>query len=82
MMPKLHHSYMRLVPISRSDLVKRLRAFGWEGPFAGAKHPHMVKGDILLTIPNPHGSKEIGVNLLVQILAQAEISRAEWLKQK
>ena len=69
---------MRLTPISRSDLVKRLRMFGWQGPFAGKKHSHMVKGNVQLTIPNPHGG-EIGVNLLKIILKEAGISRDEWL---
>jgi len=70
---------MRLTPTSRSDLVKRLRTFGWQGPFAGKKHSHMVKGDVQLTIPNPHGG-EIGVNLLKIILKEAGISRHDWLR--
>jgi hypothetical protein len=37
----------------------------------------MVKGDLVLTIPNPHRA-EIGVDLLVRILRQAGISRDEW----
>lgn len=71
---------MKLAPISRSKLIKRLRAFGWEGPMSGGKHQHMIKGDCQLTIPNPHGSNEIGVNLLKLILDEAGISRAEWLR--
>lgn len=72
---------MRLTPISRTDLVKRLRALGWDGPYAGGRHPHMVKGEIQISIPNPHGSNEIGPNLLKLILKQAGISREDWLKQ-
>ncbi len=37
----------------------------------------MVKGDLTLTIPNPH-RKEIGRDLLSKILKQAKISRDEW----
>ncbi len=37
----------------------------------------MVKGDLVLTIPNPHG-RDIGIGLLARILKQAGISRAEW----
>jgi hypothetical protein len=73
---------MRLSPVSRADLIKSLRAFGWEGPIAGAKHPHMVKGGIQITIPNPPGSKEIGVNLVKAILDQAQITREEWIRQR
>jgi predicted RNA binding protein YcfA (HicA-like mRNA interferase family) len=72
---------MRLAPITRSNLIKRLRAFGWEGPFAGKRHQHMHKGPITLIIPNPHHGGEIGVNLLKEILDQAGISREEWIRQ-
>jgi hypothetical protein len=53
---------MRLTPVSRPDLIKRLRGLGFQGPSPGAKDQHMVKGNVQLTIPNPHGG-EIGVNL-------------------
>jgi predicted RNA binding protein YcfA (HicA-like mRNA interferase family) len=72
---------MRLTPVSRPDLIKRLRALGWEGPISGTKHQHMVKGNLQLTIPNPHGS-EIGINLLKILLKEAEISRDEWLRRR
>jgi predicted RNA binding protein YcfA (HicA-like mRNA interferase family) len=70
---------MRLAPLSRSDLIKRLRALGWAGPIQGTKHQHMVKGNVQLTIPNPHRG-DIGVNLLKILLKEARISREEWLK--
>jgi predicted RNA binding protein YcfA (HicA-like mRNA interferase family) len=54
---------------------------GFEGPFAGGKHPYMVRGDLVLTIPNPH-RQEIGSDLLVRILRQAEISHREWEQAK
>ncbi len=40
----------------------------------------MIKGDLVLTIPNPH-RKEISVDLLTRILKQAGIARDEWLKK-
>ena len=73
---------MRLTPISRTDLIKRFRLMGWEGPFSGGRHAHMVKSDIQVSIPNPHGSDDIGVNLLKLILSQAGISREEWLRRR
>ena len=73
---------MKLSPVSRQDLIRRLRSLGWGGPFAGTKHQHMVKGDIQLTIPNPHGRKDIGVNLLKMLLHEAEIPRDEWLSAR
>jgi hypothetical protein len=37
----------------------------------------MVRGDLFVPIPNPH-RREIGVNLLVEILKEAGVSREEW----
>ena len=68
----------KLTPISFGSLVKRLRKFGFEGPYGGGKHLYMLKNDARLTIPNPH-RKEIRVDLLIRILKQAEISREEWI---
>ncbi|MCY3021662.1 MAG: type II toxin-antitoxin system HicA family toxin [Planctomycetota bacterium] len=64
-------------PIKQRDLVRALRAYGFEGPFSGGKHPFMVKGDITIAIPNPH-RQEIRRELLARILRQASISREEW----
>jgi predicted RNA binding protein YcfA (HicA-like mRNA interferase family) len=64
-------------PISRRELIRALRAVGFEGPFSGGKHQFMVQSDIVLTIPNPHGG-DIGVGLLARVLRQAGVSRVEW----
>jgi predicted RNA binding protein YcfA (HicA-like mRNA interferase family) len=72
---------MRLPPISRAELIKRLRSLGWEGPIPGKKHQHMVKGNLQLTIPNPHRG-DIGVNLLKIILKEAGISNDDWLRRR
>ena len=58
-----------------------MKAFGFEGPYQEGKHPYMVKGNITVTIPNPH-RKEIGVDLLRRILKQAGISRKEWSQKR
>lgn len=68
------------MPISWKQLVKRLKDFGFEGPFSGGKHPYMLKGDVVLTLPNPH-KNEISADLLMRILKQAEIKRNEWLEK-
>jgi len=49
-------------------------------PTVGGKHPYMVKGDLVLTIPNPH-KKEISVDLLIRILRQANIEKEAWIKE-
>jgi predicted RNA binding protein YcfA (HicA-like mRNA interferase family) len=68
----------RLAPLSWNALVKRLRELGFEGPYAGGKHPQMLQGDVTLIIPNPHEG-DIGVGLLSRLLRQAGVSREEWL---
>jgi hypothetical protein len=40
----------------------------------------MVRGDFKLPIPNLHKSKDIGPELLLDILEQAGISKEEWDK--
>ena len=67
----------RLSPAKWRELVRRLRALGFEGPYQGGRHPYMVKGDLVLTVPNPH-REDIGIDLLSRLLAQAGISRQEW----
>ena len=66
-----------LGPISRKDLIRCLRAMGFDGPYSGGKHSFMIKGDVTLTLPNPHRG-DISRELLACILRQAGISRKEW----
>ena len=66
-----------LKPISWKDLVRRLKEFGFAGPYSGGRHPFMLKGDLTLTIPNPHRG-DIGIELLKRILKQAGLSSQEW----
>ncbi|MEH2023278.1 type II toxin-antitoxin system HicA family toxin [Nostoc sp.] len=68
----------RLTPVSWRDLVKRLQELGFEGPFAGGKHPQMRRGDVTVIITNPHEG-DISVGLLSRLLRQAGVSREEWL---
>jgi len=70
----------RLTPLSRRELIRRLRQLGFDGPYAGGRHVFMLRGNQRLTIPNPHRRK-IGVDLLQRILKQGEISREKWLGQ-
>ncbi len=63
--------------VKRRDLIAGLRALGFQGPFSGGKHEFMVRGDLALTIPNPHRG-DIGVALLALILRQGGVTRKEW----
>lgn len=71
----------KLKPVSHNELLKGLRSFGFDGPFGGGKHLYMIRGDLRLTVPNPHKEK-IGVDLLMRILRQAGIARDEWLEKE
>ena len=69
-----------LAPVTWPNLIKRLSRLGFEGPYHGGKHPYMIKGNLVLTVPNLH-RKEIGVPLLSKILKQAQVSKEEWLAE-
>jgi len=69
----------RLTPVSWREFVNRLRQLGFEGPFAGGRHPQMRRGSVTLIIPNPHEG-DIGIGFLTRLLRQAGVSRDEWLQ--
>jgi predicted RNA binding protein YcfA (HicA-like mRNA interferase family) len=68
----------KLTPVSRRKFLQRLRDLGFEGPFAGGKHPQMRRGNLTLIVPNEHEG-DIGPGFLSRLLKQAGISREEWL---
>ncbi|KKT30643.1 MAG: YcfA family protein [Parcubacteria group bacterium GW2011_GWA1_44_13] len=67
----------KLSPISQRDLIQRLRKLNFEGPYQEGKHPYMIRGNLVITIPNPH-KKDISVDLLTRILRQAGVTSKEW----
>ena len=64
-------------PVSRRELIRRLRELGWEGPFPGGNHAHMAKGPTQIPIPNPHRG-DIDWTLTKRLIAQGNITRIEW----
>ncbi|MFZ5453658.1 MAG: type II toxin-antitoxin system HicA family toxin [Thermodesulfobacteriota bacterium] len=66
-------------PVSRKDLIRYLRHCGFEGPYSGGRHQFMIKGNITISVANPH-QRDIGKELPARILRQAEITKAEWKK--
>jgi len=71
-------SLMRLTPITNRELIKRLRALEWEGPYPGGKHQYMIRGAMKLPVPNPHGGV-LSVGMVSEILRETGISREDWL---
>lgn len=67
----------RLTPVSRRELVRRLRDLGFTGPYIGGRHEFMLKGEVRLIVPNPHRG-DISVDLLSRLLRQANVTRDEW----
>ena len=64
-------------PIKRKELIHYLRQLGFSGPYSGGKHQFMRKGQLRVRIPNPHQG-DIGKNLLMRILKEAEIDKEQW----
>lgn len=61
-------------------LIQKFRLLGWDGPYSGGRHQFMIKGPQKIRIPNSHGSKEIHISLLREILRQAAIAFEDWEK--
>ena len=68
----------RLTSVSWQELVQRLRELGFEGPYAGGRHPQMHRDNLTIIISN-RNEGDIGVGLLRRLLRQAGVSREEWL---
>ncbi|MEQ8170104.1 MAG: type II toxin-antitoxin system HicA family toxin [Candidatus Eremiobacterota bacterium] len=66
--------------ISRKEIIRKFRSLGYTGPFSGGRHNFMIKGQKKIRIPNPHGSGDIHISLVSEILRQADITRDEWDK--
>jgi len=64
--------------ISRKELIRKFKALGYSGPFSGGRHQFMIKGKKKIRIPNPHGSGDIDISLVREILRQAGIRKEEW----
>ena len=66
--------------IHRKELIRKFKALGYSGPLSGGRHQFMIKGKKKIRIPNPHGSGDLDISLVKEILRQAAISNQEWDK--
>lgn len=64
-------------PVKRKDLIRYLLQLGFDGPYSGGNHQFMIKEEITVRLPNPHGG-DVGREFLRRILRQAQVSREEW----
>lgn len=65
-------------PVSRRELIARLRALGFDGPYSGGRHSFMRRGSLKVRVPNPRHGGEISVALLREILRQAGVTPEDW----
>ncbi len=63
--------------MSREDLIRSLRALGFEGPYCGTNHEYLLRGDTTLRVPNACRDGIDG-DLLIRLLRQARVSPEEW----
>lgn len=61
--------------IPRRELIRKFKSLGFEGPYSGGRHQFMKKGSLKVRIPNPHGSNEIHISLVKEIIRQAGIDK-------
>ena len=66
--------------IHRKELIRKFKTLGYSGPLSGGRHQFMIKGKKKIRIPNPHGSGDLDISLVKEILRQAAISNEEWDK--
>ncbi len=70
----------RLKPLKARVVIRKLQRLGFIGPIPGGKHVRMVHSERGQIIPIPvHGSKEISVGLIREIIKQAGVTRDEWI---
>ena len=68
----------RLTPLSRKELIRKLKELGFDGPFIATRHQYMCLGTQKIFIPNPHKS-DIGAPLLRRIIKQIGLSRDKFI---
>ncbi len=60
----------RWTPTKRRDLVRKLRALGFEGPFSGGSYQYMVRGHARLPVPS---YDELSVDMTRRLLREVEL---------
>ena len=70
----------KLSPLKSRDLINKLRALGFEGPFAGGRHSRMVHFETGQVIPIPIHSKEVSVGLIREIIREVGVTLEQWLE--
>ena len=72
----------RLTPERPREVIARLAALGFEGPYGGGKHLVMRHPTTGVKISIPVHTREIPVGTLRAIIRAAGVSVEEWLRVK
>jgi len=68
----------KLSPLKPEEVIRRLRALGFEGPVPGGRHARMVRPATGQIIPVPmHRGRDVSVGLIRAILREAGITPEE-----
>lgn len=69
----------KLSPLKPQQLIQKLRALGYKGPYPGGRHVRMAHPTTGKVIPIPmHKGADISVGLLREIIREVEITLEEW----
>ena len=70
----------RLTPLRSREVIGKLHSLGYDGPYAGGRHSHMVHPQTGKVIPVPiHGGKDVSVGVIRAIIRELGITPEEWL---
>jgi predicted RNA binding protein YcfA (HicA-like mRNA interferase family) len=71
-----------LIPCTRREFIRKLRALHYDGPYGGGSHSYMVRtpsvvvpGAQTITLPNT----DLDVGLLTRVLRQAQLQRDDFV---
>lgn len=69
----------KLSPLKPQEIIRKLRALGFEGPTPGGRHAHMVNRTTNKVIPIPmHKGKDVSVGLIRTIIRELNVTLDEW----
>ena len=66
--------------LARREIIQKLRALGFDGPYSGGNHEYVVKGSLKVRVPNPHSGQSVSVGLIKKIIKQAGTTPEDWEK--
>ncbi|MBN1902364.1 type II toxin-antitoxin system HicA family toxin [Candidatus Sumerlaeota bacterium] len=70
----------KVTSLKPQEVIRKLRALGYEGPYPGGKHQRMANLDTGKVIPVPfHKGNDVSIGLINEIIREIGVTRDEWL---